>query len=83
MLRVLTDRKGEIVALKFFRPESGHIGLLTKLIADFDKDRDLRNFPLPCIYEQGSNTAGRDGHIPLFRIVLDLGMIRHLNPGGW
>lgn len=78
MLRVPTDKKDEIVALKFFRNAASHIELLNAFFNACGKDRDLPNFPMPCVYEKD----GRDGTIPIFRINFDRKLIHELNPEG-
>lgn len=83
MLRVPTDKQGEIVALKCFQPKATHVEFLNDLIRRCDSDNDLRNLPLSCLYEQGPNNPGKDGHIALYRIIPERRMIRHLNPEGW
>ena len=83
MLRVPTDKKGEFVAFKWLQPTTAHVDFLEKLFRLCAADDILRNLPLACLYKQGPNDPGKEGHIALYRIVLDRGMIRHLNPEGW
>lgn len=83
MLRVPTDKEGEIVSLKFFRNKADHVELLRMLVVASERDNDLRNFPLPCTFErERMDGPGRDGVIPIFRIRFEVKMIRALNPEG-
>ncbi len=81
MLRVPTEKKDEIVALKHFRNAASHIELLGVFLTAFAKDNDLLNFPLPCFYEEKGG-GKREGTIPVFRIIFDRKLIRELNPEG-
>lgn len=81
MLRVPTDKKDEIVALKHFQNTAIHIALLGMTIEAFAKDKDLLNFPLPCVHDTRDG-GRREGTIPVFRINFDRKLIRDLNPEG-